>query len=70
MQVGGGLQGEIGKRWLVKGVGGGRDRDTQGSGAAQQCEPRSRAKASLVYVGSESFRRAVGEGWGKPSLEK
>ena len=48
----------------------GGDRDTQGSGAAQQCEPRSRAKASLVYVGSESFRRAVGGEWGEPSLEK
>lgn len=48
----------------------GGDRDTQGSGAAQQCEPRFRAKASLVYVGSESFRRAVGGEWGEPSLEK
>lgn len=48
----------------------GGDRDTQGSGAAQQCEPRSRAKASLVYVGSESFRRAVGGEGGELSLEK
>lgn len=48
----------------------GEETGTQGSGAAQQCEPRSRAKASLVYVGSESFRRAVGRGVGRAESGK
>lgn len=48
----------------------GEETGTQGSGAAQQREPRSRAKASLVYVGSESFRRAVGWGVGRTESGK
>lgn len=60
-QVGWGLQGQIGKRWLGEGCVG----EETGTPRVQatQCEPRSRAKASLVYGKWSHSEESCG--WGR-----